>query len=150
MVSDLLSEAETILWHAWKLAGETVMNAVEHDIADGSGLSGPDFGVLSRLADLGGGELRQQDLATSMRWDKSRLSHQLTRMDGRGLTTRRPADAKGVIVSITAVGKKALAFARPIHARSIRRHLFAKLGASQRKELLAVCELLRGPEIDGV
>jgi DNA-binding MarR family transcriptional regulator len=146
MASDLLSEAETRLWHAWKLAGEAVMNAVEHDIADGSGLSGPDFGVLSRLADLGNGELRQQDLAKSMRWDKSRLSHQLTRMEGRSLTTRRPADAKGVIVGMTAKGRKALAAARPVHARSIRRHLLAKLSAHQRQQLLAVCELLRRPE----
>src|ERR1700722_20419378 len=34
--------------------------------------------VLSRLADLGGGTLRQIDLARSMRWDKARLSHHLT------------------------------------------------------------------------
>lgn len=122
------------------------MNAVEHDIAEGSGLSGPDFGVLSRLVDLGDGELRQQDLAKSMRWDKSRLSHQLTRMEGRGLTKRRPADAKGVIVSMTAKGRKALATARPIHAGSIRRHLIAKLTANRRQELLAVCELLRDPK----
>jgi DNA-binding MarR family transcriptional regulator len=122
------------------------MNAVEHDIAEVNGLSGPDFGVLSRLADLGEGELRQQDLATSMRWDKSRLSHQLTRMEGRDLTTRRPADAKGVIVGMTAKGRKALAAARPVHARSIRRHLLAKLSARQRQQLLAACELLRRPE----
>lgn len=68
------------------------------------GLSHPSFNSASRLADLGSGELRQQDLAESVRWDKSRLSHQLTRMEGRGLTTRRPADGKGVIVGMTAKG----------------------------------------------
>lgn len=146
MTDDPLSKDEVKLWHAWKLAGEAVMSAVERDIADGSGLSGPDFGVLSRLADLGDGELRQQDLAESMRWTKSRLSHQLTRMEGRGLTTRRPADAKGVIVGMTAKGKKALAAARPIHAKSIRQHLLAKLIPARRRELFAVCELLRGSE----
>jgi DNA-binding MarR family transcriptional regulator len=47
-----------------------------------------------------------------------------------------------VIVGITAKGSKALAAARPIHARSIRHHLLAKLTPARRRELLVVCELL--------
>jgi DNA-binding MarR family transcriptional regulator len=143
MPSGLLSEDEAKLWHAWKRAGEAVMNGVARDIAEGTGLSGADFGVLSRLADLGPGELRQQDLAESMRWDKSRLSHQLTRMQNRGFITRRPADGRGIIVVMTPAGRKALAPARGIHARSVQRHLVAKLTAAKRKVLLAICERLR-------
>ena len=55
-----LSPQELRIWHAFKLMGEDVMERVGRDIAAGTGLSGPDFGVLSRLADLGQGELRQQ------------------------------------------------------------------------------------------
>ena len=54
-------------------------------LAQATGLSGPEFGVLSRLAALGKGEMRQQALASVMAWDKSRLSHQLTRMQERAL-----------------------------------------------------------------
>jgi DNA-binding MarR family transcriptional regulator len=64
----------------------------------------------------------------------------------RWFTTRGPADAKGVIVGMTAKGRKALAAARPIHAMSIRRHLPAKLTPARRRELLAVCELLHHDE----
>ena len=68
------------------------MSRVGRDIAEATGLSGPDFGVLSRLVDLGQGAMRQQVLAESMGWDKSRLSHQLTRMQEKGLVERRDAE----------------------------------------------------------
>ncbi len=137
-----LSADEAELWHAWTLAGEAVMARVVRELTDATGLSGPDFGVLSRLMDLGHGELRQQDLADSMRWDKSRLSHQLTRMEGRRLLRRRPADGRGVIVAITSAGRRAIGLARPIHAASIRRNLLSKISARRRAMLAAVCKEL--------
>ena len=130
------------LWHAWTLAGETVMARVARDLTDATGLSGPDFGVLSRLMDLGDGELRQRDLAGSMRWDKSRLSHQLTRMEARRLLRRRPTDGRGVIVAITSSGRRAIGVARPIHATSIRRNLVSKIGARRAAMFAAVCKEL--------
>ena len=61
-----LSPQELRVWHAFKLMGEDVMARVGRDIADATGLSGPEFGVLSRLDGLGKGEMRQQALAQSM------------------------------------------------------------------------------------
>jgi DNA-binding MarR family transcriptional regulator len=142
-----LSAAEAELWHAWQLAGEAVMARVVRDVADATGLSGPDFGVLSRLMDLGDGELRQHDLADSMRWDKSRLSHQLTRMESRRLLGRTPADGRGVIVAITRAGRRALALARPIHAASIRRNLLSKIGIRRRAVLAVVCKELAADRV---
>ena len=140
-----LSDEETRLWHAWKLAGEAVMARLARDLADEADLSGPDFGVLSRLVDLGSGSLRQQELADSMRWDKSRLSHQLTRMEARGLVQRRPGEARSVLVSITASGRKAIDTARPVHAQAIRRHLLSHLGPEELETLRRICERLAAP-----
>ncbi len=78
-----LSARELKIWHAFKHLEEDVLSRVGRDLAEASDLSGPEFGVLSRLVDLGEGELRQQKLAASLRWDKSRLCHQLTRMPER-------------------------------------------------------------------
>ncbi|WKL04994.1 MarR family transcriptional regulator [Paenibacillus amylolyticus] len=61
-------------------------------MSDHSGLSEGDFGVLDRLVLFGDGSLRQQELADSMAWDKSRLSHHLKRMEKRGLVMRKPLD----------------------------------------------------------
>src|SRR5271168_4397073 len=93
-----LSPHELRIWHAFRLMHEDVLGRVGRDITQATGLSGPEFGVLSRLAAIGKGEMRQQALASMMAWDKSRLSHQLTRMNKRALIERRCADANTVLV----------------------------------------------------
>jgi DNA-binding MarR family transcriptional regulator len=131
MKAKLLSENEIKTWHAFKQAGEIVFGLVVRDVAATTGLSAGDFGVLSRLIDLGDGTLRQIDLARSMRWDKARLSHHLTRMQKRGLIERQPASAKEVFVKITSRGKAVLGDARPAHAASVRRHLLDRLSKAE-------------------
>src|SRR5204862_4033594 len=108
----------------------------------GTGPSGPDYAVLARLHYLGRGEMRQQDLAESMRWDESRLSHHLSRMEGRALIRRRAGPGKGVTVVLTAAGSKQLAAASPVHARAVRLHLVSRLNGPQRKALLTLSQLL--------
>src|SRR5271170_3763193 len=117
-----LSPHELRIWHAFRLMHEDVLGRVGRDITQATGLSGPEFGVLSRLAAIGKGEMRQQALATVMGWDKSRLSHQLTRMQQRGLIKRSPIDGKAVLVTLTKSGKEKLGAALPIRADSVRRN----------------------------
>ncbi|SIS02555.1 MarR family winged helix-turn-helix transcriptional regulator [Williamsia sterculiae] len=143
-----LTPAELELWHAFKLAGEAVNAGVERDIHMASELTGPEFGVLTRLVDLGGGTLRQMELTQSMRWNKSRLSHQITRMEKRGLVARKATDAV-VTVQITDAGRAALRPARPAHALSIRAHLMDKLDAAQRIALAQALSALVERRSDG-
>jgi len=124
------------------MMGEDVLGRVGRDIAQATGLSGPEFGVLSRLAAIGKGEMRQQALAGVMAWDKSRLSHQLTRMQERKLIERRPADGKSVLVALTPLGQEKLDAARPIHAASVRRNLLSRLTQEQTNTLVRVSNLL--------
>ncbi|HET6216899.1 MAG TPA: MarR family transcriptional regulator [Acidobacteriaceae bacterium] len=137
-----LSPHELRVWHAFKLMGEDVMARVGRDIAAATGLSGPDFGVLSRLAGCGKGEMRQQTLAESMGWDKSRLSHQLTRMQERELIERLEAEKRVVIVVLTRHGREKLEAARPIHAGSVRRNLLSRLSPEQIETIVRVSNIL--------
>lgn len=122
--------------------GEDVLGRVGRDIAEATGLSGPEFGVLSRLAAIGKGEMRQQALATVMGWDKSRLSHQLTRMQARELLERRHIESKGVLVVLTEAGRQKLDAARPVHADSVRRNLLSRLTPEQIDTIVRVSNLL--------
>jgi len=137
-----LSPQELRIWHAFILMGEDVLSRVGRDIALATGLSGSEFAVLSRLASLGRGEMRQQDLATVMSWEKSRLSHQLTRMEDRGFLERRRGDGKTVIVVLTKQGREKLDEARPVHADSVRRNLLSRLSKGQTETLVRVSNLL--------
>ena len=140
MTAKLLSPRELRVWHAFRLMHEDVLGRVDRDI-QASGLSGPEFGVLSRLAACKG-EMRQQALASAMGWDKSRLSHQLTRMQRRALIERRPADSSAVLVVLTDHGREKLDAARPVHAESVRRNLLSRLSQEQIDTIVRVSNLL--------
>lgn len=142
MSKRLLSPHELRVWHAFLLMGEDVLGRVGRDIAQATGLSGPEFGVLSRLAALGKGEMRQQALARVLTWDKSRLSHQLTRMQQRGFIERRHAEGNTVLVVLTKLGRERLETARPIHAESVRRNLLSRLTKEQIDTIVRVSNLL--------
>ncbi|MET0199910.1 MAG: MarR family winged helix-turn-helix transcriptional regulator [Rhodococcus fascians] len=137
----LLTEQEQRLWHAWKIAADTVRRQVAEDIRAGSGLSDQDFGIVTRLVELGGGELRQNDLGASLQWDRTRLSHQLTRMVNRGLVSRSRVDG-GVLVRITDEGARLVRVARPIHAAAVRTHLLQRTEGIDHAALVQVLEKL--------
>jgi DNA-binding MarR family transcriptional regulator len=138
MQSKPLSRQELEIWHAFKQMGQIVMAGIERDLTEATGLTGADFGVLSRLADLGNGTLRQQALADSMEWHKSRLSHQLTRMQGRDLVQREEREPRVITVTITALGREKLQAARPVHAASVRRWLLDRLPSEDKSTLLNI------------
>jgi DNA-binding MarR family transcriptional regulator len=80
------------IWNMWKGSFKNIFGRVVKDMSEHTGLSEGDFGVLDRLIHSGNGKLRQQELADSIGWTKSRLSHHLTRMEQRGLVLRKPLD----------------------------------------------------------
>jgi DNA-binding MarR family transcriptional regulator len=135
-----LSPQEFRVWHAFRIMHEDVLGRVGRDITQATGLSGPEYGVLSRLADKG--EIRQQVLAGMMAWDKSRLSHQLTRMQERSLIERRRVDGKTVLIVLTRLGREKLDAARPVHADSVRRNLLSRLTQQQIDTIVRVSNLL--------
>ena len=146
MAAKPLSPRELRIWHAFVSMGEDVLERVGRDIARATGLSGSEFGVLSRIAAYGGGEMRQQDLATVMAWEKSRLSHQLSRMEERKLIARRPGEGRATLVVLTKIGRAKLALALPIRAESVRRNLLARLTPQQIDTIIRVSNLLGDAE----
>src|ERR1700722_10589128 len=131
MTARPLSPRELRIWHAFVSMGEDVLERVGGDIALAAGLSGPEFGVLSRLAASGRGEMRQQELATVMAWEKSRLSHQLSRMEKRKLIERRAGKGRATLVVLTKFGREKMGSALPIRAESVRRNLLSRLTPEQ-------------------
>ena len=140
-----LSADEMAMWHAWKQASDKLPDTIMAEVTAGSGLSGPDFAVATRLVELGNGMLRQNELAASVSWHRSRLSHQLSRMEQRGLGERTPV-TNGMVISITPAGRRAVTRARPLHAAAVRRHLIAKIPPASRNQLRTVLLALAGTD----
>ena len=93
-----------------------------------SGLSLSDYDVLVALSDRDEG-MRVSDLAAQIGWERSRLSHQLRRMEERGLTERRPSAEDGRItnVALTPSGRQAIEEAAPGHVDLVRSLFFDAL-----------------------
>jgi DNA-binding MarR family transcriptional regulator len=137
----LLNKTEASLWGSWKQASDLVRARIVEEISAQTGLSDPDFGVLTRVVEDGRGGMRQNQLAESMGYHRSRLSHHLTRMEERGLVARRQS-GDGVEVVVTDEGRELVALARPIHAAAVRRYLLGPLGADDQRALAVILEKL--------
>jgi DNA-binding MarR family transcriptional regulator len=93
-------------------------------------LSGADFAILVALTDAPGGRQRFQELAKTIDWEQSRLSHQIARMTRRGLVAREecPEDGRGAFVVATPTGRITIEAAAPHHVATIRRLVIDPLG----------------------
>lgn len=139
-----LTKEEMQIWHMWKGSFQSIFGRVIKEMTEQTGLSEGDYGVLDRLALLGNGSLRQQELADSMDWDKSRLSHHLTRMEKRGLVMRKPLQSdRGIQVVITSTGQSILDEARPVVSQAIRKHFLDQLTAQDIESITKLAERTR-------
>jgi DNA-binding MarR family transcriptional regulator len=77
------------------------------------------------------------DLATKTLLSRSRLSHQVDRMESAGLIERQmcPDDRRGQLAVLTKVGIKALEVAAPDHVLGVRKHLVDLLSDEEYKAL---------------
>jgi len=98
-----------------------------------SGLSGAEFAVLVPLSETPAEQLRARDLCQELGWDRTRLSHLVTRMEKRGLVRRSacPDDARGSMVELTDGGRRAIADAAPAHTDAVRRYLIDLLDVDE-------------------
>ncbi|MBV2156630.1 MarR family winged helix-turn-helix transcriptional regulator [Kitasatospora sp. SUK 42] len=138
-VADAATPEPVDLWCAFKRAHELVRARVVADTAEAVGLSEPDLTILTNL-NRAGGALRQSELAAELGWDRTRISHQLTRMGNRGLVARERA--VGVTVTLTDAGREAITAVRPVLDAAVRRHLTEGLSAQEFETLRSVFDRL--------
>ncbi|SDI79107.1 transcriptional regulator, MarR family [Frankineae bacterium MT45] len=117
-----LNEEEACMWRSFRLMWMRLDQVVEQQLSAESGLSGADYALLVPLSEATDEGLRARDLARGVSWDRSRLSHQLRRMQERGLVERRecPTDARGTIFALTPAGHAAIERAAPGHVEMVR------------------------------
>ncbi|MER7404510.1 MarR family winged helix-turn-helix transcriptional regulator [Streptomyces sp. NPDC000070] len=122
---------ETVRWltpeeqHAWRSfvrLHEKLGGRLSRLLQTEAKVSAADFAVLVHLTDVPEGRQRYQDLARALEWEKSRMSHHIARMAGRGLVVREdcPDDGRGAFVVITEAGHAAIEAAAPLHVEAVR------------------------------
>jgi DNA-binding MarR family transcriptional regulator len=137
-----LNEVEQRAWRAF-LSVQSRLNAqLGREMQEQSGLSNADFAVLVRLSEHPDQRMRILELARALQWEKSRLSHQLTRMEQRGLLERSNCreDRRGAFVVLQPQGREAVESAAPKHVDAVRRYLFDEISAEQVATLTEICQ----------
>jgi DNA-binding MarR family transcriptional regulator len=128
------------VWRAYRDMNERLNARLEEQLACDAGLSGSDYTVLVPLSESPLGVLRARELGTGIGWDRSRLSHHLTRMEKRGLVVREECDedARGLTVRLTEAGRRAIEGAAPGHVECVQRTFFDLISNKELKTLGAV------------
>lgn len=124
-----LTDEQEQVWRRWLTVNALLPATLHRELQADAGLSLPDFDVLVQLTDTPLGRVRVNDLALALQWEKSRVSHHVTRMERRGLIRREECreDARGAFVVITTEGKAAIERAAPGHVRTVRQLIFDQL-----------------------
>ena len=139
-----LDEREQRVWQSYLHVNQQLFAALEDQLLRDAGLSGADYKVLHPLSESSGGVLRARELGTEIGWDRSRLSHHLTRMEKRGLIAREECveDGRGLMVRVTDAGRRAIEAAAPAHAENVQRYFFDQLSNDELNTLAAVFDRL--------
>lgn len=110
-----------------------------------SGMSPGDYQVLLALREAQGRRLRSSELAATIDWERSRLSHHLGRMEKRGLIQRDDCatDNRGAEVSLTEEGASLFRRASAPHVNAIKKHFADALSPAQFDALADILHTLR-------
>ncbi|GAA3720452.1 MarR family winged helix-turn-helix transcriptional regulator [Streptomyces tremellae] len=133
-----LTEAEQCAWRTHLDVNRLLTYQMERDLQP-FGLTMNDYEILVNLSEAEDRRLRMTDLAAATLQSKSRLSHQVTRMESAGLVKREhcESDRRGLFAVLTDHGMETMRTVAPHHVASVRRHFIDMLTPEQLAQLRA-------------
>ncbi|WP_156726152.1 MarR family winged helix-turn-helix transcriptional regulator [Streptomyces apocyni] len=136
-----LTDAEQCAWRTHLDVSRLLMHQLEKDLQP-FGLTNNDYEILVNLSEAEELRMRMSDLATSTLQSKSRLSHQITRMENAGLVRRAncESDRRGLFAVLTDHGLATMQKVAPHHVSSVRRHFIDMIDPERLQELRATLQ----------
>ncbi len=131
-----LSDEEQRAWRAHLDVSRLLSHQLERDLQP-FGLTNNDYEILVNLSESEDHRMRMSDLATVTLQSKSRLSHQITRMENAGLVRREncESDRRGLYAVLTEQGWETMRQVAPHHVASVRKHFIDLLTNEDLKAL---------------
>ncbi|GAA3460345.1 MarR family transcriptional regulator [Saccharothrix yanglingensis] len=129
-------------WRNYVVGASMLADRLHRELQDNHGLSLADYEVLVRLSERPRRRMRMSQLADDVASSKSRVSHQVARMEKEGLLRRRecPEDGRGVFAELTDRGMAVLESAAPTHVEGVRAHMIDLLPREDQEVLAKVFE----------
>lgn len=142
MTKQVLSASQAAAWASYQRMRVHLAGQINRELAHKTGLSEADFEILSALSDSSDESVRAIALRCGLEWEKSRLSHQLRRMEARGLITREECveDNRGSVIRITDAGRKLVTEAQLHYEQAVQRYVIDALTPEQIEALGTIAE----------
>jgi len=144
MTVNWLTADEQRAWRTYLRMSSLLPAELNRQLMRDSGLTLPEYEVLVQLSEAPEQRLRPFQICEALNWEQSRLSHQLTRMQRRGLVGRQEceSDGRGAVVVLTAAGAASIESAAPGHVSAVRRLIFERLSDDQRGAFERACSAI--------
>lgn len=119
-----LDDDQQRAWRAYLRGSARLSDRLDRDLHELHGLSMADYEVLVILSESEDRRLRMTELADSVLFSKSRLSHAVARLERAGMVRREscPEDKRGIFATLTDGGYRRLVEAARTHATGVREH----------------------------
>jgi len=136
-----LTDEEQRAWRAYIQLAQLLIRQLDRDLHP-FGLSMHDYEILVELSEAPQQRLRMTELADLTAQSRSRLSHQVSRMEARGLVVRAECegDKRGTFAVLTGLGGQIIGQVAPHHVASVRRHFMDQLAPDGLNALTDACE----------
>jgi DNA-binding MarR family transcriptional regulator len=135
-----LTDEEQRAWRAYIRLAQLLMRQLDRDLHP-FGLSMHDYEILVELSEAPGTRMRMTELADRTAQSRSRLSHQVSRMEAKGLVRREECegDRRGTFAVLTVNGADAISQVAPFHVASVRDHFIDQLTPAELTNLADAC-----------
>ncbi|MEV2265894.1 MarR family winged helix-turn-helix transcriptional regulator [Nonomuraea africana] len=131
-----LTTTEQRAWRAHLAVHKLLSHRLDRELQE-FGLSLNDYEILVNLSESPGKRMRMSDLADATIQSRSRLSHQVSRMEAAGLVAREDCadDRRGTFAVLTDEGWETMQRVAPHHVASVRDHFVDLLTDDQLEAL---------------
>lgn len=131
------ARSDVALFRALSFVSRQLTAAVELGLKESAGISLPEFEILGALSRAPEGRARAGELGEMLAWEKSRISHQVSRMERKGLIARVSCedDLRGTWVELTEAGARAGDSAMPAYEAAIAQELGSVAATDAGKKL---------------
>lgn len=127
-----LSDQEQRVWRLHLEVSKLLSYQLERDLHP-FGLTNNDYEILVNLSESPERRMRMSDLAKATLQSKSRLSHQITRMENAGLVRREncESDRRGLYTVLSDHGWETMLKVAPHHVASVRHHFIDRMSPEE-------------------
>lgn len=139
-----LNETEIETWLKFRAVVELYPGLLDSQLRRDSGLTHMEYQVLAMLSEQPNFTLRMTGLASRSNSSLTRMSHVVTRLEGRGIVARSACrdDGRATNVTLTDEGHALLVAAAPGHVTQVRESFLDALSPEQLQQLDTISDAI--------